>query len=55
MEYQITNIIWDNDDPEMSLPTSMTIFAHDEDDLSDLISDKIGYCHHGFDYTAKED
>lgn len=49
-----TNIMWDTDgDIELlsELPTEMEIPAEmtDKDEISDWISDEIGFCHNGFD------
>lgn len=56
MKYEITNIAWDQDHYDTHiLPVRMVIFAESEEELTDLISDETGYCHHGFNYKIMED
>lgn len=45
-----TNIDWDTDGEDVDLPTEIDIpeGMTDEDDISDYISDKTGFCHKGF-------
>lgn len=51
------NIKWDIDDEEnlLSLPTTIEIpdeFEGGEDEISDYITDKYGFCHRGYDLKA---
>ena len=51
------NIKWDIDDEEslLSLPTTIEIpddFKGNEDEISDYISEKYGFCHKGYDLKA---
>lgn len=51
-----TNIIWDmDDDDNTELPETIEIpeGMADEDEISDYISDKTGYCHKGFALVEK--
>lgn len=45
-----TNIIWDADGEEISLPTEIDIpdGMEDEDEISDYLSKVTGFCHKGF-------
>lgn len=45
-----TNIIWDTDGEDVSLPTEIEIpnGIFYEDDISDYITDMTGFCHMGF-------
>lgn len=53
------NILWDADSAEEleNLPTEMIIpeGMTDEDEVSDYLSDEIGYCHKGFDLVDMEE
>ena len=44
------NIIWDTDGEDIDLPTEIDIpeDMDDEDEISDYLSEKIGFCHFGF-------
>lgn len=51
-----TNIIWDMDDDdntELSETIEIPEGMADEDEISDYISDKTGYCHKGFALVEK--
>jgi len=54
------NIRWDTDGDEIDLPRTVHIEveAEDEEELEDLVSDKIsdrvGFCHFGFDLDIVE-
>lgn len=45
------NILWDTDGEKIELPTEIDIpeGLTDEEEISDYISDKTGFCHYGFD------
>lgn len=45
-----TNIIWDTDGEDISLPSEIEIpeGMTDEDEISDFLSDTTGFCHEGF-------
>ena len=45
------NILWDTDGENISLPMEIDIpeGMTDEDEISDYISDVIGFCHKGFE------
>lgn len=45
-----TNIRWDTDGEDIALPTEIKIPDNmtDVDEISDYISDQIGFCHMGF-------
>ena len=48
-----TNILWDTDTPEeaANLPAEIDIpaeYSHDDDSISDYITDLTGFCHKGF-------
>lgn len=45
------NIIWDTDGENISLPTEIDIpeGITDEEEISDYISNKTGFCHCGFE------
>lgn len=62
-KYLITNIWWDVDDDEEfdQYPQRITVKVDEEDAgddledyLSELITNKYGCCHNGFDYEEKE-
>lgn len=44
------NIIWDTDGEDVDLPTEIDIpeDMDDEDEISDYLSEKTGFCHFGF-------
>lgn len=48
------NIQWDTDGADVQLPTEIDLPAGDmtEDEISDFISDKTGFCHFGFEIEA---
>ena len=58
MKYIVTNIIWDTDGMDVSLPSEMIVDVLDCIDnqeaielfISDEITDVTGYCHGGFSY-----
>lgn len=54
-----TNILWDADSAEEleNLPTEMQIpeGMTDEDEISDYLSDKTGYCHKGFELLETDE
>ena len=47
------NILWDTDGEEVNLPNEIEIpdwvDKEDDDEISDYLSDKTGFCHFGFD------
>lgn len=45
-----TNIIWDTDGEDISLPVEIEIpeGMEDEEEISDYLSETTGYCHKGF-------
>lgn len=45
------NILWDTDGEKIELPTEIDIpeGLTDEEEISDYISDKTGFCHYGFE------
>ncbi len=45
-----TNIKWDTDGENVTLPTEIEIpdGMTDEDEISDYLSDQTGFCHMGF-------
>lgn len=45
-----THIKWDTDGEKIALPTEIELpdGMTDEDEISDYISDKTGFCHMGF-------
>ena len=47
------NILWDTDGEEVNLPNEIEIpdwvDKEDEDEISDYLSDKTGFCHLGFE------
>lgn len=47
------NTIWDIDDENVVLPTEIDIPSEmaDEDEISDYLSDTVGFCHKGFELT----
>lgn len=49
-KFLVTDIQWDADGDTSELPTSLTLEADSEDELTDLVSDVTGYCHTGFNY-----
>lgn len=62
MKKYATNIQWDTDDEDISLPKSICIDSvvsifdgTDEqlDEISDYITEKTGFCHFGFDVVFK--
>ena len=42
-EYIVTDIEWETDGEDVSLPTACIIKAHDEDEVTDRLSDKYGW------------
>lgn len=44
MNFLLTNIDWDTDGEEVDLPTSMTVWAEDEDMAIDVASGQTGFC-----------
>ena len=57
MIFKVFNIKYDTDGKTVELPKELYLCPEDtndpEDELSDMISDKTGWCHNGFDF-AKE-
>ena len=49
------NIQWDTDGENISLPTEIDIpeGMTDEEQISDYISDKTGFCHYGFELVEE--
>lgn len=56
---KVTNIDWDTDGDkelkaslpqEMDVPDNMSL-----DEISDYISDKVGFCHNGFTLQTRQD
>ena len=47
------NILWDTDGEEVNLPNEIEIpdwvDKEDDDEISDYLSDEIGFCHFGFE------
>lgn len=46
-----TNIIWDDEETDLGLPTEIELpkeIENDEDAISDYLSDATGFCHCGF-------
>ena len=57
-----TNIQWDTDGEELSLPTNVVMLVdkdlnNDEllDVVSDKLSDEVGFCHFGFDVLVEKE
>ena len=56
--YYILNIDWDTDDEDVKLPKTMIIVSEydlDENELSERITNKTGFCHNGFYYELLTD
>lgn len=49
------NILWDTDGENISLPDEIDIpeGMADEEQISDYISDKTGFCHYGFELVEE--
>lgn len=47
------NILWDTDGEEVNLPNEIEIpdwvDKEDDDEISDYLSDKTGFCHFGYE------
>lgn len=56
MKFKVTNIRYDTDGEMIPLPAELELELADheyvEDELSELISDLTGFCHHGFEYEV---
>lgn len=59
--YHVTNIIWDLDEDDdtadegaeaLGLPSSAYVYASDEDAVTDVLSDKLGWCIRTLDVDA---
>ena len=49
------NIVWDTDGKKVALPKEVEVEVEDptnDEEIGDALSDKIGFCHHGFDFTV---
>ena len=59
MTYIVSDIIYDTDGEDISLPESLEISVPDDNDvelvdyLGDKISEITGYCHEGFTFEKK--
>lgn len=58
MKFKVTNIRYDTDGEMIPLPQEFTLELADhefvEDELSELVTDLTGFCHHGFEYEVVE-
>jgi hypothetical protein len=62
MKHRLVEVKWDTSDGdwnplpgELDLPEIVTVPGDiDEDDISDYLSDRWGYCHFGWNFVRKE-
>lgn len=58
MKFRVSNIKYDTDGEMIPLPQELVLELADhefvEDELSELVSDLTGFCHHGFEYEVVE-
>ena len=56
MKFRVFNVRYDTDGEMVPLPQELTLELSDhedvEDELSELVSDLTGFCHHGFEYEV---
>ena len=57
-EFSVDSIVWDTDGysaRSLGLPREATVYAEDEDEVVDVLSDEFGYCIEALNITRKEE
>ena len=47
-KFNVTNIVWDTDDEDLDLPTEEVVECYNDECISDILSDKYGWCVESF-------
>lgn len=49
--YHVTNIKWDTDGEDVDLPTQVTIYVENGEEVADAVTEKFGWCIFSLDIT----